>query len=250
MIPAWLSTFDAILALLLVTMGVAGAHLGFIPPMTGFLAFLLSFVVAILAVLLGLIGLARTSAPERRSARPRAVNGLVLGLLVAVPVGFTMWHWMSMPYPEINDVTTDYDNPPAFVQAPGLSPDSMKYDRARFEPIQTKEYPSLGPLRLDEKLDDAFARVKAAAGTMPGWVIVYADSATRTIEGIETSYVFRFKDDFVIQVRPGPDPNSSLVEMRSRSREGAGDFGGNYRRVEGFFGILKPNGVTGAAPTP
>ena len=175
--------------MLLVTLGVAGAHLVFIPPLTGFLAFLLSFVIAVLAVLFGLIGLARTSAPERRAARPRAVNGIVLGLLVAVPVAFTMWRWTSMPYPDLSDITTDYDNPPAFVQPPGLSPDSMKYDRAKFQPVQSAAYPKLEPLRLDEKPDDAFAKVKAAANTMPGWLIVYVDPATRTIEGIETSYL-------------------------------------------------------------
>ena len=242
MIPAWLSILDAILAVLLVGIGVVGAHIGLIPPMTGFLAFLLSFAIAILALLFGLIGLARTSAPQRRPGRPKAVAGIVLGLLVAVPVGFTMWRWMSMPYPEINDITTDYDNPPAFVQPPDLSADSMKYDRANFEPVQSKEYPKLDPLRLDEKPDDAFAKVKAAANTMPGWLIVYVDPATRTVEGIETSYLFRFKDDFVIQVRPGPDANSSLVEMRSRSRDGTGDFGVNYNRIRGFFAMLKPGG--------
>ncbi len=242
MIPAWLSILDAILAVLLVGIGVVGAHMGLIPPMTGFLAFLLSFAIAILALLFGLIGLARTSAPQRRPGRPKAVAGIVLGLLVAVPVGFTMWRWMSMPYPEINDITTDYDNPPAFVQPPDLSADSMKYDRANFEPVQSKEYPKLDPLRLDEKPDDAFAKVKAAANTMPGWLIVYVDPATRTVEGIETSYLFRFKDDFVIQVRPGPDANSSLVEMRSRSRDGTGDFGVNYNRIRGFFAMLTPGG--------
>ena len=75
---------------------------------------------------------------------------------------------------------------------------------------------------------------------MPGWFIVYIDPATRTIEGVETSYLFRFRDDFVIQVRPGPDPNSSLVEMRSRSRDGTGDFGVNYNRIREFFAMLKP----------
>jgi len=251
MIPAWLSTFDALLAVLLVTLGVAGAHMGMIPPLTGLLAFLLSFVIAILAVLFGLVGLARTSAPERRSVRPRALNGLMLGLLVAVPVGFTMWRWTSAPYSNINDVTTDYDNPPAFVQPPGLSPDSMKYDRAKLQAmVQSNAYPKLDPLRLDEKPDDAFAKVKAAANTMPGWIIVYIDPATRTIEGIETSYLFRFKDDFVIQVRPGPDANSSLVEMRSRSRDATGSFGTNYRRIRGFFEILKPGSDTGAASPP
>jgi uncharacterized protein (DUF1499 family) len=247
MIPAWLSILDAILAVLLVGIGVMGAHLGAIPPMTGFLAFVLSFAIAVLAVLFGLIGFARTAAPERRPGRPKAVSGLVLGLLVAVPVGITMWRWMSMPYPEINDITTDYENPPAFVRPPGLSADSMKYDRARFESAQSKGYPKLDPLRLDEKPDDAFAKVKAAANTMPGWIIVYVDPATRTVEGVETSYLFRFKDDFVIQVRPGPDPNSSLVEMRSRSRDGTGDFGVNYKRIRGFFAMLKPDGGTAPA---
>jgi uncharacterized protein (DUF1499 family) len=251
MIPAWLSVLDAILAVLLAGIGVMGAHLDAIAPMTGFLMFLLSFAIAVLALLFGLIGLARTSAPERRPGRPKAVAGLVLGLLVAVPVGFTMWHWMSMPYPEINDITTDYENPPAFVQPPGLSADSMKYDRAKFEPAQSKGYPRLDPLRLDEKPGDAFAKVSAAAHTMPEWIIVYSDPATRTVEGIETSYLFRFKDDFVIQVRPGPDPNSSLVDMRSRSRDGTGDFGVNYKRIRGFFAMLKAGGYAGAAsPSP
>jgi hypothetical protein len=163
-----------------------------------------------------------------------------------------MWRWLSMRYPNINDITTDYDNPPKFVNPPGLSADSMKYDRAKLEPIQTKYYPKLDPLRLDEKPDDAFAGVKAAANVprlvglqmadqipaAPGWFIVYIDPATRTIEGVETSYLFRFRDDFVIQVRPGADANSSLVEMRSRSRDGTGDFGVNYNRIREFFGML------------
>jgi hypothetical protein len=261
MIPAWLSVFSAIFAAGLLGMGVAGAHLGVIPPMTGFLAFLLSFAVAILALLFGLVGLARTSVPGRRPARSKAVTGIVLSLLIAVPVGFTMWRWLSMPYPNINDITTDYDNPPQFVNPPGLSAGSMKYDRARLEPIQTRHYPRLDPLRLDEKPDDAFAAVKAAANVAPlyglqmagqipagpGWFIVYVNPATRTIEGVETSYLFRFRDDFVIQVRPGPDANSSLVEMRSRSRHGTGDFGVNYNRIREFFGLLKPGGGSGAA---
>jgi uncharacterized protein (DUF1499 family) len=248
MITAWLSILDAILAVLLVAIGVVGAHLGLVAPMFGFLAFLLSFAVGVLALLFGLIGLARTAAPERRPGRPKAVAGLVLGLLVAVPVGLTMWRWMSMPYPEINDITTDYDNPPEFVKPPDMAADSMKYDPTKFKKVQTDSYPKLDPLRLDEKPDDAFAKVKAAAGTYPGWVIVFVDPATHTVEGVETSNLFRFRDDFVIQVRPGPDANSSLVEMRSRSRDGTGDFGVNYKRIRGFFAMLKPGGGGEAAP--
>jgi uncharacterized protein (DUF1499 family) len=263
MIPAWLSITSSVFAVMLVAIGLGGTHLGAIPPMAGFLAFLLSFLVAILGLLFGLVGLARTSAPERRPRRRKAVVGIVLSLLIVIPVGSTMWRWLSMPYPNINDITTDYDNPPEFVNPPGLSAASMKYDRARLKPVQSRYYPKLEPLRLNEKPDDAFAKVKAAANvpqlagrqmsdqipSVPGWFIVYIDPATRTIEGVETSYLFRFRDDFVIQVRPGPDADSSLVEMRSRSRNGTGDFGVNYNRIRQFFALLKP-GAHGVAASP
>jgi hypothetical protein len=255
MIAPWLSLFGETLAVLLIEAGVLGAHLGTIPPMTGLMLFLLGFSIAILAVIIGLIGVAYTSATERRSGRSKAAAGVVLGLLVCVPVGFTMRHWLSTPYPNINDITTDFNNPPQFVDPPGLSADSMRYERARLEPLQKKYYPELGPLRIDENPNDVFAAVRAVANvpplaglqiashipSAPGWYIVYIDPATRTIEGVESSYLFRFRDDFVVQVRPGLDPNTSLVEMRSRSRDGTGDFGANYNRIREFFGMLRLN---------
>jgi uncharacterized protein (DUF1499 family) len=262
MIPARLSILGAIFAVVLVVTGVAGAYQGVIAPMTGLLACVLGFVFAILsllfglALLFGLVGLARTAARDRRDGRLITVTGVVLALLVAVPVGMTMCRWRSRPHPNINDITTDYDSPPQFVHPPGLSAEAMKYDRARLEPIQRRYYPKLGPLRLDQKPDDAFASVEAAANvarvagrqmtdripSAPGWFIVYIDPATRTIEGVEISRLFHFRDDFVIQVRPGPDANSSLVEMRSHSRDGTSDFGANYNRIRGFFAILQPGG--------
>jgi uncharacterized protein (DUF1499 family) len=264
MIPARLSILNAIFALVLVVTGVAGAHQGVIPPMAGFVAFLLSFAAAILALLFGFAGLARSATSRRRPGRSMAVAGVVLALLVAVPVALTIYPSWSRPHPNINDITTDYDHPPQFVHPPGLSADSMKYDRARLEPIQRRYYPKLSPLRLDEKPDDAFAAVEAAANaarmtgpqmtdripSAPGWFIVYIDPTTRTVEGVEISRMFRFRDDFVIQVRPGPDAHSSLVEMRSRSRDGTSDFGANYNRIREFFAMLRQGSARGAASAP
>ena len=247
MIPAWLSLLDAIVALTMIVVGVVGAHIGTVAPMAGFSMFLLGFAIAMLALIIGLIGLLRTSAPERRIGRPKAIAGTILSILIIVPVGFVMWRWMSMPYPEINDITTDYANPPQFVQPPGLNADAMKYNRGKFEQVQESGYPKLEPLQLDERPDDAFAKVRASASTMPGWRIIYTAPATRTIEGIEISHLFRFVDDFVIQVRPGPNANTSLVEMRSRSRDGTGDFGMNYNRIRSFFTMLQTGGSGAAA---
>jgi uncharacterized protein (DUF1499 family) len=55
---------------------------------------------------------------------------------------------------------------------------------------------------------------------------------------MSVSKVFRFKDDFVIQVRPAPG-GGSLVEMRSRSRQQQADLGSNYERIVSFFNDLQ-----------
>jgi hypothetical protein len=251
------SLVGAIFAGLLAEAGIIGAHRGMLAPIVGFRALLVSFVVASIALILGLAGILRNSDGERRRQRT-AVTGVVLGALIAFPLGFAAMRCVSMAYPEINDITTDFENPPQFVSPPGLSPKSMMYDRARLEPIQKRYYPRLGPLLLGESPDEAFASVKQAANvprfagmeiaseipSMPGWFIVFVDPATRTVEGIETSSLFRFRDDFVIQVRPSPDAKSSVVEMRSRSRSGAGDFGANYNRVVEFLGLVKSRAST------
>lgn len=254
MIPAWLSLLDAILAILLLAVGIGGAHFSLIPPLRGFELFLLSAPIAVLAFLIGLLGIARTANEKRRAGRPIALAGTILGIAVAAPTVFVIYSWMSLRAPLINDITTDFNNPPEFIRPPGMSPAAMKYNRSYFAPKQLAGYGKLGPLHLGEKPPDAFIRVESAAFTMPGWRIVWVDPMTRTIEGLQRSELFRFPDDFVIQVRPNPDGTGSLVEMRSRSRYGKGDFGVNYHRIKGFFAMLKTEVATNsqaeAAPAP
>lgn len=260
MISSWLSLLDAILAVILVAVGIGGAHFSVLPsvfgldsPMVGFELFLLSIPVAVLAFLIGLLGIARTANERRRAGRPIALAGTIIGLVVAVPLVFVVWRSMSKKAPLINDITTDFKNPPQFVEPPGMSPAAMKYDRAYFAPKQLAGYGKLDPLHLDEQPADAFVRVDAAAHTMPGWQVVWIDPKTLTVEGIQRSDLFRFCDDFVIQVRPDPDGSGSLVEMRSRSRDGKGDFGVNYYRIKSFFAVLRPDGTTNPqaeAPAP
>ncbi len=239
MIPAWLALLDGILAVVLLAVGVGGAHFFLVTPFLGFQLFLLSVPIAVLAFLAGALGLIRTRAEARRAGRPLALAGTILGLGVAAPLAVIIFSWMSMTAPPINDITTDFDNPPQFVKPPDMSPAAMTYKRNYFAPKQSAGYGKLDPAHVDEKPDDAFARTKGVAASMPGWQIVYVDPASRTVEGTQRSNLFRFCDDFVIQVRPAPDGSGSLVEMRSRSRDGEGDFAVNYNRIEGFFAALK-----------
>ncbi len=238
MIPAWLSFLDGLFAVALVLAGIVGAHFSLVTPFLGFQLFVLGFLLSILAVLIGILGLIRTASPRRRAGLPRAIIGMILGLIVAVPIFAIIGQ--ARKYPDINDITTDVDNPPEFVRATALPQNrgrDMKYDRAKYAAQQQRGYGDVAPLRLDGQSDAVFAKVKAVAAKMPDWQITFTDPHAHTVEGVATSRLFHFQDDFVIQVRPS-DSGASLVEMRSKSRDGIGDLGVNYHRIETFFANL------------
>ena len=145
-------------------------------------------------------------------------------------------------YPLINDITTDPQKPPAFVKAIELQPKhgrDLTYD-PQFAAIQTgaAAYNDLAPLKLEGTPDEIYRRVEILAGEVPNWQITRNDLQAHTLEGVATSGLFKFQDDFIIAVRPA-DGGGSLVEMRSKSRDGKGDLGVNYHRIMSFMRILK-----------
>lgn len=113
----------------------------------------------------------------------------------------------------------------------------MNYPGASFAEQQRAGYSDLAPLRLGISPDEAFKRVEAAAREIPTWEITRSDPAAHAIEGVDTTRLFRFKDDFVIEVRA--QDGGSLVQMRSKSRDGKGDIGANAARIAAFFAKLK-----------
>jgi uncharacterized protein (DUF1499 family) len=145
-------------------------------------------------------------------------------------------------YPLINDITTDTQRPPVFVTAIDLQPKrgrDMTYN-PQFAAIQNgaAAYQDLAPLKMDGTPDETYKRVQILAGEVPNWQITRNDPQARTLEGVATSGLFKFHDDFIIEVRPA-DGGGSLVEMRSKSRDGKGDLGANYHRITSFLRILK-----------
>jgi uncharacterized protein (DUF1499 family) len=240
MIIAWLAFFDSLLAVAMLAAGVAGAHWHWMTPILGLSTFLLGTLVGFIALLLGLIGIMLTRNPMRAAARPRALVGTVFGALTLLPVILIIL--TSPKVPAINDITTDFDHPPEFTNAQQLNANrgrDMKYDRTKYAYRQLQGYGPLSPLKMPEPPDDAFKAVQRTAAQMPTWTITMTDPATRTIEGYATSKLFHFNDDFVIQVRPG-DGGGSLLEMRSKSRDGIGDQGVNHKRIMEFFAAVSP----------
>ena len=223
----WASSLAAA-GVVLFVIGPLLAHVGTLPALGGFLVFGIGGLFGLIAFVLGLIAAARGAGTGR---------GLVIG--AAVSAVFVAMALPGRGVPRINDITTDTSNPPQFVTATTLPANhgrDMAYPGATFAEQQHAGYPDLGPLRMTVPPDEAFKRVEAAVRGMPDFEISRVDPATHALEGIATTRLFRFHDDFVIEVRP--DGTGSLVEMRSKSRDGKGDVGANAARIRAVFAKL------------
>lgn len=226
-VTARLGAFAAVLFVV----GPMVAHYEYVRPLAGFIAFALGGLLGLIAVVLGLIA-------ARGPDRSVAMRGLVPAL--AVVIVFLAAASRGRGIPRINDITTDTANPPQFVKAqfePANLGRDLGYPGESFAAQQRDGYPDLAPLRLALTPDAAYAKVKSTAQSMESWRITRDDAATRTLEGVEETWLFRFKDDFVIEVRPAE--SGSVVHMRSKSRDGQGDVGANAKRIERFFAALQ-----------
>lgn len=223
----------------LLLIGMLGAHFAVFHPLAGFELFVLGWFVSALGLVIGFVATLVMRNRGDAPGRGGATVGLILSLVVFIPVLVLVL--AGLKYPPINDITTDYQNPPEFTRAQDLPANrgrDMKYDAAKYEKPAQKAYPKLAPLRITADPSAVFSAVKSVAATMPNWRITYEDSATNTMEGVAISDLFRFRDDFVIEVRPDSS-GGSVVEMRSKSRDGKGDFGVNCHRIETFLKKLK-----------
>jgi uncharacterized protein (DUF1499 family) len=132
--------------------------------------------------------------------------------------------------PPINDISTDTANPPKYMTT------TRAYPGAEFARQQHAAYPDIATLTLAMPPPEAFKRAVAAAEAM-GWEVVGRDAAAGTIEAVDTTKWFGFKDD--IAVRITPDAGGSRVDVRSKSRVGRNDFGTNARRIRAYAERLK-----------
>ena len=151
------------------------------------------------------------------------------------------WHFDSLRgiVPPIHDVTTDPDNPPAFVAAAALRKaqnlNTTDYD-PKLPAQQRRVFADLTPIVLDLPPDRAFARATATAQRL-GWKVTESDPAAGRIEATETSRWFRFVDDVVIRIAPAP--GGSRIDLRSSSRVGRSDFGVNAARIRRFAAAVR-----------
>ena len=177
----------------------------------------------------------------RRNVRTGLIT-LIAGIVVAAPP-IVMWNRVQQ-LPRIHDVTTDTDNPPAYVAVLPLRQGAR--NPVQYQPStaaeQKRGYPDVTPAVLPLPPAQAFARAESAARAM-GWDIVTVSPQDLRIEATDTSLMFGFKDDVVIRVAALPDvvTPSSRIDVRSLSRVGGSDFGVNAKRVRAYLEKLASN---------
>jgi uncharacterized protein (DUF1499 family) len=166
-----------------------------------------------------------------------------IGLVAGAVLAYAPWQYNHRlkTLPRIHDITTDTENPPAYVAAlPARAAEhagSATYAGSQIAEQQKAAYPDLAPLRVDLPPDQAFRDALDAAKAMPRWTVVEADPATGRIEARETSRWFRFTDDIVIRV--AAETSGSRIDMRSESRQGRSDFGVNAQRIRAYMATLR-----------
>jgi uncharacterized protein (DUF1499 family) len=207
-----------------------GSGWGLWPFTLGLLGTVAGTVLAIIAVLAGLIALIRKPDGLRRHA--------MIGILAAIPMLVTAGWAINRgtSNPPIHEVTTDLVNLPQF---PTLKTRDdrfagLKGGEAEWRDLHAKAYGDIKPIMLALPANLALQKAEAAAKEL-GWVV--SAKTETTLEATDTVSPFKFKDDVVIRITP--DGGGSVIDVRSISRVGQSDLGYNAERVRAVLAAMQ-----------
>ncbi|MBN9554001.1 MAG: DUF1499 domain-containing protein [Alphaproteobacteria bacterium] len=239
----------ALVALALATAIAAAAMVGVRAGMTDFstgqeiMAGAVAFggIALMLAVIWTVHALRHNRGEAKRAGMTALIGSLIL---LYIPLHTVYEGWMA---PAIHDVTTDPDDPPAYVALAGRAPDANRFDAG--EKIHYRgEYNTVSymlhtyyteltkPLALIMPPAKMFWRCFNAAKKM-GWRIVDYSEKDGRIEATATSFWFGQVSDIVIRVRPAGTLGARF-DMRTRSRSNERDFGRSLELMKAYRGTL------------
>ncbi len=140
--------------------------------------------------------------------------------------------------PMINDITTDPIDPPRFDVLARLRPrGTVEYAGLYAAELQRKAYPDIEPLSVSVAPKAAYDTTMAAI-TRRKWRVVVdrppqPGRRDGQIEAVARTPIMGFRDDVSIRIRP--DEDGSRIDVRSASRYGRHDFGGNASRIRSLL---------------
>ena len=98
---------------------------------------------------------------------------------------------------------------------------------------RTPEYPDIQPRTYQKSSAEVFDAALHVVNRMPRWTLVVYDEKQGDIQAEAQTALWRFVDD--VRIRVVSRDGKTVVEVRSASRVGLGDFGQNARRIRGFL---------------
>lgn len=135
--------------------------------------------------------------------------------------------------PELTDVTTDPDDPPAFVALASQreSAGRTQYYRVNYT-AQQKAYPDVVAFESDRSAAALFGEASAAVDAM-GWIVAARVPEEGRIEATAVSEWFGLRDDIVIRVKPAGQ--GARLDIRAASRAGTTDLGANADHIRAIL---------------
>jgi len=225
---AWFAIAVAGLSVIIMRSGL----LEIVPALATFAAALVCAGLAILLAFASFIVIWR----QGSTGLGRALLGLLLGTaLLAYPAYLGL---RASKLPAIDDITTDFANPPRFDVLARLRPrGTSDYPGAKVAALQRAGYPEVVPLQVDMPVKPVYDIVLKLAAKRK-WLVVDArppagNRRDGVIEAVARTPILGFRDDVAIRVSPLRD--GARVDMRSASRYGFHDFGTNARRVRALL---------------
>lgn len=243
-IPANKLQWLAVILLVLYPLAILAARLEVMHFRNSFLIFIISALIGFAVLVLSIFKLSKGQDGESKAL-------LVAIVCTAIPLGLLGSNIIkARTLPFIHDITTDIQNPPQFKAATtlrGAGDHPVEYDSSMNSQLQVAGYPDLTTLELNQPVESVVAQAQQIVHDM-GWDVVATNTTQSpfTIEAVDTSALFGFKDDIVIRIEAFTTPEQNVdvpaktrVDVRSMSRVGKSDLGANAARIESFLDTLQ-----------
>jgi uncharacterized protein (DUF1499 family) len=243
-IPANKLQWLAVILLALYPLAILATRLDVMHFRNSFLIFIVSALIGLIVLLLSFFKLTKKQTGEKSAL----IIAIVLTIVPLTVLSSNIIKARTVPF--IHDVTTDTQNPPQFVAAASDRKEGdhpVTYEGEALAQQQLAGYPDLKSLELNQPIEAVVTQAQDVAAAM-GWDVIAMNinEPPMTIEAVDESVLFGFKDDIVIRLESFTTPEQNVdvpaktrVDVRSMSRVGKSDLGANAARIEAFLSALK-----------
>lgn len=232
-IPAIKLQWIALVLLAIYPIAIAAARLDVWHFRNSFLLFVVAAIAGFIVLVLSVLKMSRG---DRQDSKALVIS-VVATLIPLIFLGSNIVKAKDFPF--IHDISTDVNNPPMLMAAKTDRVEgdhSVDYEGPELAALQKAGYPDLTSLVLSDTPQQVFERsLSIVQGN--GWNVLASNDQQPplTIEAVDTSLLFGFKDDIVIRIQSiqtSEGKPATVVDVRSMSRQGKSDLGVNAKRIK------------------